>query len=35
MLELLDLQKRRQFWNGNLILPEGEVLMERDEGLCG
>lgn len=27
----LDLQKRRQFWNGNLILPEGEVLMERDK----
>lgn len=27
----LDLQKRRQFWNGNLMLPEGEVMVDRDK----
>ena len=27
----LDVQKRRQYWNGNLHLPEDEVLVERDK----
>lgn len=27
----MDLQKRRQYWNGNLHLPENEVLVERDK----
>ncbi len=29
--ESMDVQKRRQFWNGNLRLPENEILMERDK----
>lgn len=27
----LDVQKRRQYWNGNLRFPEDEVLVERDK----
>lgn len=27
----MDLMKRRQFWNGTLVLPEGETLVEREK----